>query len=96
MGKEICVAVLALAYFGLSAGESFALPAPQEEAPFRFVYTEADVSTAIARRALDTRLRREAADFCRTSVGGSPVLLMGCRSAVVSAARAQLRLRIGD
>ena len=88
MGKEICVAVFALVYFALSAGEGYALPTPQNETPFRFAFSETDMSTPRARRALDTRLRREAADFCRENVVGSPVLIMGCRRAIVSAARA--------
>ncbi len=94
MGKEICVAVFALAFFGLGAAESYASPAPRDEAPpFRFAYNEEEASSPAGQRALDMRLRREAMNFCRTTIIGSPVLQLGCRSAIVGAARAQLRAR---
>lgn len=95
MGKEICIAVFALAYFGLSAGESYAAPSPRrDETPaFRFSFSEAELNTPASARRLDVRLRREVRGFCQQSLGGSPVLQIGCRSALVSAVRAQLRLR---
>lgn len=94
--QAFAVASVALALFwGANPVVAAARPSEQAAEPFRFAYSVAELQDGRAVRALETRLRREAADFCRRTMSGSPVVQLSCARSMVRATRSEIRTRIG-
>ncbi len=98
MRKYQTLAVVSAAlslFWGASPGAAAARASEQAVEPFRFVYSAAELQDGRAARALETRLRREAADFCRRTMSGSPIAQLSCARSMVRATRSEIRTRIG-
>lgn len=96
MSVKSIALVAALVLVGVAHPAS-AMPS-QADPPFRFSFDRTELANPVASRALEARLRVEAATYCRRSAseGSSPVLSRGCQRSVFEAARAALvRARAG-
>jgi UrcA family protein len=94
--QTLAIASVALSLFwAVSPASALARPSEQAAEPFRFAYSAAELQDGRALRAMETRLRSEAADFCRRTMSGSPVVQLSCARSMVRATRSEIRTRIG-